>query len=139
MFKTLDDAWFWCLNLALDFDAWSNFWWLLMTFDDSWWLLITLDDSWLGIFDSWGTGVTHKQTRRISGWGIYWGKVESQKFWKKAWKPVIPIGLLLLLPKKSLGWVKNFTFWVIQKNMNFDRKWVENVWYSRAFISSTKV
>ena len=77
--------------------------------------------------------------RRISGKGVYWGKGESHEFSKKAWKPVVPIGLLLLLPKKSLGWVKNVTFWVIQKNMNFDRKWVENVWYSRAFISSTKV
>ena len=79
------------------------------------------------------------QSRRISGKGVYWGKGESHEFSKKAWKPVVPIGLLLLLPKKSLGWVKNITFWVIQKNMNFDRKWVENVWYSRAFISSTKV
>ena len=77
--------------------------------------------------------------RRISGKGVYWGKGESHEFSKKAWKPVVPIGLLLLLPKKSLGWVKNVTFWVIQKNMKFDRKCVENVWYSRAFISSTKV
>ena len=85
------------------------------------------------------TGKTIKGRRRISGLGVYWGKGESHKFSKKAWKPVVPIGLLLLLPKKSLGWVKNVTFLVIQKNMNFDRKWVENVWYSRAFISSTKV
>ena len=77
--------------------------------------------------------------RRISGKGVYWGKGESHEFSKKAWKPVVTIRLLLLLPKKSLGWVKNVTFWVIQKNMKFDRKCVENVWYSGAIISSTKV
>ena len=71
---------------------------------------------------------------------VYWGKGESHEFSKKAWKPVVPngFGLLLLLPKKSLGWVKNVTFWVIQKNMKFDIKCFENVCYSRGFISSTK-
>ena len=61
---------------------------------------------------------------RISGKGVYWGKGESHKFSKKAWKPVVPIGLLLLLPKKSLGWVKNITFWVNQKTF-WQKNWLK--------------
>ena len=44
MFKTLDDTWFWCLILTLDFDAW--FWHLILTLDfDTWfWWLILMDE-----------------------------------------------------------------------------------------------
>ena len=34
---------------------------------------------------------------------------------------------------------ENVSFWVIQKSMNFEVKWVEKVWCSRAFIFSAKV
>ena len=84
-------------------------------------------------------------TSTISGHFIHWWPfygTPCPRIWtllphfaKKACKPVVPIGLLLLLPKKSLQWVKKHHFLSGSKNMNFNRKMVENVWYSRAFIS----
>ena len=59
---------------------------------------------------------------------------EGHEFLKKTWNPLLCIGALPFLPILMLGWVKNVSFWVIQKSMNFEVKWVENVWCSRAFI-----
>ena len=67
------------------------------------------------------------------------GGGEGNEFLKQTRNPLQCIGALRFLAILMLGWVKNVNFSVIQKNMNFDKKWVENVWYSRAFISSTKV
>ena len=68
----------------------------------------------------------------ISGVWDVWMKVVN--FLKKTWNPLLCIGALPFLPILMLGWVKNVSFWVIQKSMNFEVKWVENIWCSRAFF-----
>ena len=72
---------------------------------------------------------------------IFEGSHNTWNFWrgkghelKKAWKSLQCIEALPFLAILMLGRVKNVSFWVIQKSMNFEINRVENVWCSRAFI-----
>ena len=84
----------------------------------------------IGYFSKSGGG-----NRRISGLGVYWGKGESHKFSKKKhenhW-------VVTIIAQKVIRVGEKHHFLSESKNI-LTEKLVENVCYSRAFISSTKV
>ena len=99
MFKTLDDAWFWCLILTFDFDTWfwrfilmlnfdTRFWCfiLMLDFDTCFWhLILTL---WISITNERTNNANSRVASQLKTMGVY---SQSKKWFSQ------PIGLIFSL------------------------------------------